>query len=612
MCGIAGRVGREITAPGALGLIAERLHHRGPDGSSIRTWVVGASEVALVHTRLAINDLSDAGRQPMLDETERYALVFNGEIYNYPELRRLCENRGHVFRSRMDGEVILHLFEMEGTRAFNRLNGIFAAAVLDTHEGSLVLARDPLGVKPLFYSLDDSSGLTFASEIAALAQAGADLGGYDLTALAQFLAFLWVPSPRTPFTGVRSLGPGQVLCHGPAGTRIEHYADPLYSMNDAAPISAEAAIAELGERFVMAARRQLLSDVPVGLMASGGIDSGLLWWATAGSIDRAFTVAWDDVPGSEGLHEDLTNARSLQKLSSTPLEEVRLTHSSFDVLPRAGDLFADPAYNLASTIAKRSRTAGIKVLLSGQGGDELFGGYRRHQVTRWLERIRLGRLGLSGANMLARVAGPNLHVEYAARLLRAFGERDPFRSYMQLSTYSTASDRARVLGTYEYEVSDDVVWSEHRDAYEKLPAEMSFSRRARMLDLSVYMPGLGLAYVDRAGMEHGVETRVPWLDLDLVRWATNLPSDLLIHNRQGKWLTRQLAARELGETYANSPKRGFGVPSAMVSTASAEGERGFRQGRYFSLATHLLAQYRETVGQELLSESGEQPRPSCA
>jgi asparagine synthase (glutamine-hydrolysing) len=202
---------------------------------------------------------------------------------------------------------------------------------------------------------------------------------------------------------------------------------------------------------------------------------------------------------------------------------------------------------------------------------------------------------------LARAAGPSLNVEYAARLLRAFSERDPFCGYMQLSTYSTAVDRARVLGTYEHEVSDEVVWSAHREVYEALPSQMSFSRRARMLDLSVYMPGLGLAYVDRAGMEHGVETRVPWLDLDLVRWATRLPSDLLVHKRQGKWLTRQVAARELGVAYANSPKRGFGVPSAMVATTRPLGTRGFRQGRYFSLATHLLDQYRETLGRQLLS-----------
>jgi len=603
MCGIAGRVGPGISPSAAWTSVAEKLDHRGPDGSAIMTWLIGASEAVLTHTRLAINDLSDAGRQPMVDETERYALVFNGEIYNYPELRQFCENRGHVFRSRMDGEVILHLFEIEGISAFNRLNGIFAAAVLDTHDGSIVLARDPLGVKPLFYSLDENSGLTFASEIAALAQTGANLGGYDPVALAQFLAFLWVPSPRTPFTGACSLGPGEVLCHGPAGTRIEHYADPLFTMIDGPRIPAEAAITELRERFVVAARRQLLSDVPVGLMASGGIDSGLLWWATAGSIERAFTIAWDDVPGSEGLHEDLANARILHKRFGTPLEEMRLTHSDFDVLPQGGDLFADPAYILASTIAERSRTAGIKVLLSGQGGDEVFGGYRRHQVARWLERISIGRLGLSGANILAKFAGPSVSVEYSARLLRAFGERDPFRGYMQLSTYSSAADRARVLGTYEYEVSDDVVWSAHREAYEMFPSEMSFSRRARMLDLSVYMPGLGLAYVDRAGMENGVETRVPWLDLDLVRWATSLPSNLLIHRRQGKWLTRQFAASELGSAYANSPKRGFGVPSAMVSTTSPEGERGFRQGRYFSLATHLLTQYRETLGHQFLSYS---------
>ena len=603
MCGIAGRLGPGPTTPETWRSVTEALDHRGPDATSIDTWQVGSSEAVLVHTRLAINDLSAAGEQPVMDESGRYALVFNGEIYNYSELRTFCEAKGHTFRSHMDGEVIVHLFEIEGVQAFDRLNGIFAAAVLDTQEGTLVLARDPLGVKPLFYALDEDAGLTFASELGALAKSGAAFGGYDSVALAQFLTFLWIPSPRTPFVAAKSLEPGMALVHGPQGTCMERYATPLFTSEGIEPLSTEMALRECRRRVKEAAERQLLSDVPIGLMASGGIDSGLLWWATSDKLERAFTVAWDDSSkDGEGLHEDLANARHLQARFGTPLEEVRATTSRFDVLPPSGDLFADPAYVLAALIARQAHEAGIKVLLSGQGGDELFGGYRRHQIAQWLERVSLGQAGSTSADLLRRFGGAGIRAEYAARTLRALAERDPFKGYMQLMSYSSAADRARVLGTYESEVSDDVVWSTHREAYDRFPSSMSFSRRARMLDLTVYMPGLGLGYVDRAGMEHGVETRVPWLDLELVRWATGLPSDLLIRKRQGKWLPRQLAAQELGVAYANSPKRGFGVPSGQLDTDDAQSGRGFRQGMYFSLASNLLQQYQETNGRTFLTQ----------
>lgn len=605
MCGIAGRVGPITAQPVGWAAVAERLGHRGPDASTVQRWCIGTSEATLTHTRLAINDLSEAGVQPTFGESDRYALIFNGEIYNYLELRSYCEAHGHVFRSRMDGEVIVHLFEMDGIASFNRLNGVFAVALLDTYNGTLVLARDPLGVKPLFYSLNDSTGITFASEISTLAQSGAKLGKFDVTALAQFLTFLWVPSPRTPFTGASSLGPGKVLIHEPHGTSIEHYADPLYNVGQLTHLSADEAIGQCSERFAAAAQRQLLSDVPIGLMASGGIDSGLLWWATHQSLERAFTVAWEANSGEEGLHDDAANARILQRRFGTPLEEVRLEATDFALLPPAGDLIADPAYLLSSAIAKRSRAAGIKVLLSGQGGDEVFGGYRRHLVARYLERVTIGRAGLRTADALGRLGRSGIRTEYSARILRAFAERDPFDGYMQLCSYSTSRERARVLGTYEYEVADNVVWASHREAYDGLPPDMGFSRRARMLDLSVYMPGLGLAYVDRASMEHGVETRVPWLDLELVRWATSLPTGLLVRGKQGKWITRQVTSQELGAVYANAPKRGFGVPSAHLPLSEYAGGRGFRQGRYFALATHVLERYRGGLGRELRAQSGD-------
>jgi len=579
--------------------VCDTLALRGPDGKGTAGWSREGWSVALAHTRLAINDLTEAGAQPIAGGNGRFAMVFNGEIYNYPELRDECEARGHVFTSHMDGEVILHCFEDDGPAGFAKLNGIFAVAILDTLSGELVLARDPLGVKPLFVSTAGDD-LHFASELRALAATGATLGDYDLVAMAQFLTFLWVPAPRSPFEGASALLPGHYLTWREGKATTARYCEPLYPTVDTLQLTPEQAVAAGRDLISAAARRQLLSDVPVGLMASGGIDSGLLWWATQGSLHKAFTIAWDQ-SGPEGLEEDLAGVRRLQQLYGTAVTEIQGQDTGLEDLPLAGDLFADPAFALTRIIAQRAREAGVPVLLSGQGGDELFGGYRRHQVARLVDRLHLGRAGTWAGSGLNRLPVNSTSVEYAARLALALGERDPFRGYMQLSTYSNAEDRARALDCTTSEVSDDMVWQEHQKVYDSLPTSLPFTRKAMALDLNVYMPGLGLAYVDRAGMEHGIEIRVPWLDLELVRWSLKLPLDLLIHARQGKWLSRQVAKQVLPQATARAPKRGFGAPSSELTRDTAEGaHRGFRQGVYFSRAKRLLAEHRETVGPKLL------------
>lgn len=598
MCGIAGRAGPG-GAPPLDPRVCKALGARGPDGHGVTSYEGPGWQVSLAHTRLAINDLSDAGSQPIASESGRFVMVFNGEIYNYAELRQRYEQRGHSFRSRMDGEVILHAFEEDGPAAFDRLNGIFAVAVLDTRSSDVVLARDPLGVKPLFYATSPDGTLHFASELRALASTGADLGGYDLVAAAQFLSFLWVPAPRSPFSNALSLIPGTHLRWTQAGQCTERYCMPLVPRRERA-VSATQAVAEGRQMVAAAAQRQLLSDVPVGLMASGGIDSGLIWAATHESLKSAFTIAWSGA-GAEGLDEDLAGVRRLQWLYRTKVEEIPGQDQGLEGLPAAGDLFADPAFPLTRTIARQARAAGIAVLLSGQGGDELFGGYRRHQVAALVERLRIGHAGGLLSRGLSRLPLQSTAVEYGSRLALALGEKDPLRGYLQLSTYSTAEDRARALDCTVAEVSDDVVWQEHQTFYDTLPRDLPFTRKAMAVDLNVYMPGLGLAYVDRAGMEHGVEIRVPWLDLELVRWSLDLPLDLLLRQRQGKWLTRQIAREVLPAATAGAAKRGFGAPSSHLDDRVAGAGRGFRQSVYFARAKRLLAEHRETVGKQLLS-----------
>jgi asparagine synthase (glutamine-hydrolysing) len=591
VCGIAGIVTDEARNGAAAPWGETTLRHRGPDGVGEQRWTGPAGGWSLLHTRLAINDLSPLGHQPMTNEDGSLVMVFNGEIYNSPELRRRCEAEGHVFRSSMDGEVILHLWEMHGEAALSQLNGIFAVAVASTVTGDVIAARDPLGVKPLFYA-GDTKKLWFASELTALAEMGAPLGEPDVLGLAQFLTFLWIPDPQTPYAGARSLPPGHVLRRTAAGVEVAPYQAPLAPEPDD-DLTEKEALAAVGERFGAAADRQLLADVPIGLMASGGVDSGLLWWATKDSLVRAYTIGWSGDGSGEQPDSDVQGVRALQQRFHTPVELVAGEDLEVGVLPPSGDLFADPAYALTRVIASTAREQGIKVLLSGQGGDELFAGYRRHAVAPFVGRFRAGPAGALVAEIASRASG-RVGVEYLARIAQACGERDPFRAYMRLCTYSRAVDRARALDCTEQEVGDDRVWQRHREVYESLPEDLSFLRKAMTLDLLVYMPGLGLSYVDRAGMEFGVEIRVPWLDLDMVRWSLTLPDRLLTRGHRTKWLTRELAARAISREYAGRPKRGFGAPvSAFAGDEAAAHGDGFRQSRYLRFAVDLLQRHRE-------------------
>jgi asparagine synthase (glutamine-hydrolysing) len=573
--------------------VLDALAHRGPDSQRIERFAAGGVTASLAFSRLAIIDLSEAGQQPMSSEDGRFTMVFNGEIYNSPELRAECQRAGHRFRSAMDGEVILHLWEMTGPAALARLNGIFAVAVLDSVTGELFLARDPLGVKPLVYAQRPGE-LWFASELRALQSMEAPVGGPDVVALAQFLTFLWIPDPRTPFAGVRSVEPGTVLRWTQDGSAVSRYCEPLHpcreqSRQAQAALKPAQAVGELRRRLGDAVRRQLLSDVPIAIMASGGVDSSLVWWAADKSAARAYTIEWAGDTGDERLSEDTAMVRALGDLLGTPVTYVAGEAASGRP-PRAGDLFADPAHDLARSISRQASADGFRVLLSGQGGDELFGGYARHRIAPLLPRLRLGAAG-KAAERLLKGHGRGLRAEYLARIARAAAEPDLFAAYLQICTYSSAVDRARVLGCTEAEVSNEIVWQRHRAVFDALPADVSFLRKVMALDLAVYLPGLGLAYNDRASMEHGVEVRVPWLDLDLVRWSLTLPDSLLIRGNRAKWLPKELAARTISPQVAERAKRGFAAPASRVAPGRRSGSLGFRQGRYFALATSLLEQH---------------------
>ena len=517
-------------------------------------------------------------------------MAFNGEIYNSPELRTYCESKGCQFRSRMDGEVILQLWKLEGLSCLRRLNGIFALAIADTRAGQVTLARDPLGVKPLVYSVADDGSVMFASELRALHELGVELGSPDPLALAQFLTFLWVPDPATPYAKARTVEPGGAIICTTNGIQPLRWGPPLEPDPEPAPID-ERQVIEQGAAEVRAAvQRQMLSDVPVGLMASGGVDSGLVWWGARDLLERAYTITWDRA-GAEKLDEDARAVELCERRFQTPVRYLPGEEWDRNRLPPSGDLLADPAYELTRCIASSASLDGCKVLLSGQGGDEIFGGYRRHQVARLLELTP--NWVAKDLRPLGYITGPSPALDYAGRMARALSRPDPFHRYLALCSYSDSVERAMVLGTTEAEVGDELVWSRHLEVQSSLSPHLSLLRKVMTVDLRVYLPGLGLTYVDRAAMEHGVEVRVPLLDLDLVRWSLTLPDELLIRRGRSKWLAKQLALRVMPEASVQRPKRGFAVPATYLTGQSRHSAKvaGPRQAAYFLRAAELVRLY---------------------
>ncbi|RMH41614.1 MAG: asparagine synthase (glutamine-hydrolyzing), partial [Deltaproteobacteria bacterium] len=435
MCGIAGIAGTWPDREARVERMAEAIAHRGPDDAGL--W--HDADCSLGHRRLALLDLSPAGRQPMSNEDGRVHVVFNGEIYNFAELRADLEGRGHRFRSRTDSEVLVHLYEEAGDEMVSRLRGMFAFALWDARERRLLLARDHFGQKPLFYA-EQNGALLFASEIKALLAAGIprdiDPRGVDL-----FLSLQFVPSPFTCYRAIRRLPPATILIRDAGGrTRLRQY----WSLR-ARPASRgrlDAMVEETGARLRAAVAEQLVADVPVGLYLSGGIDSTLVLGRAASAAQglRAFAVGYREAPYSE-----LPHARRVARHHRVALEEVVLSPQAADPgeLARLFDEpFSDPAALPVVHLARAARRH-VTAVLTGDGGDELFGGYQHHVLAFWL--MKLGQLSRARA-AIARVALDRLpesvrrsprwprlrriletlsHVEPAAALLHLRRQLDP-------------------------------------------------------------------------------------------------------------------------------------------------------------------------------------------
>ncbi|MCC7426605.1 MAG: asparagine synthase (glutamine-hydrolyzing) [Alphaproteobacteria bacterium] len=570
MCGIAGWAGG--ADPAIAARMLRRLAHRGPDGEG--SWQDEAAGLWLGQRRLAIIDLSEAGAQPMLSASGRYAITYNGEIYNHPELRAGLAARGARFRGTSDTETLLALIEEAGlAAAVPRLNGMFAFALWDRQERRLSLVRDRVGIKPLAYCEGPDGQIAFASEITALACLPWFDATLDPAAVADYFRYLATPAPASIFRAVRKLPPGAILHWQDGRSEITRYwsvagaiaeaaADPL---PDDLPRAAEALAALLAD----AVRAQLISDVPIGAFLSGGIDSALVvaMMRKAGAV-RSFTIGFPDP-----RHDESGPAEAVAAALGTAHQTIRMDETeAMRLVPALGAMFDEPfadASSLPVALLCRAARAHVTVALAGDGGDELFGGYPRYFHGARVQRLRR-RLGPAGSRIAARAlrAVPHgLGDRLAPLLPGGGGSAGAGARLARLADYLDAapSDTYReAIAAWRVPPLLDPAWrAAETGAVDLAPfAGLSWAGSMMALDQAAHLPDDLLTKTDRASMAVGLEVRVPLLDHRVLGFAWRLPERLKLGGASiaGKQVLRTVLARHLPRELFERSKMGFGAP----------------------------------------------------
>lgn len=584
MCGLAGFLKDDMLTPAEIAedlpRMAQAIVHRGPDDGGV--WSDAATGVGLCHRRLSIIDLSPLGHQPMHSASGRYVIVYNGEIYNFPELRRELVQCGHRFRGGSDTEVLLAAIEQWGLETtLQRALGMFAFALWDRQSRVLHLARDRFGEKPLYYGRCGRA-LLFGSELKALRQHSAWRGDIDRDALALMMQHDYVPAPFSIFQGIRKLHAGAWLTaqvrHGRIELNEQRYWWPEQMMAassaETAPLSTTESLELIEAALSRSVARQMVADVPLGAFLSGGTDSSLV----VALMQRAATgrVKTFSIGFAESAFDEAPFARAVADHLGTEHTELQVTAADcLDLvpeLPRIHDEpFADPSQIPTYVVCRLARQS-VTVALSGDGGDELFGGYGRYRVmmSKWraLRRLPaslraggsalLGSLPVSALDFAARPAAKWL----GAKTTQGLGERlrDQslrWRADTLQQFYAHALQRWPVTGQLVLGRSGDAGGS---DAL--APIRADGLKQMMYLDTCTYLPDDILVKVDRAAMAVSLETRVPLLDAEVAQAAWRIPSSVLMHDGRGKWVLRELLCKYVPAALVERPKRGFAVPIA--------------------------------------------------
>lgn len=572
MCGICGISGLADAAVGER--MSSLIAHRGPDDFDVH--IDTARGVTLGHRRLAILDLSPAGRQPMANDDGSLVIVFNGEIYNFRELREDLVARGFTFRSQTDTEVILKLYEAEGTGCLRLLNGIFAFAIWDTRRDTLVLARDHFGTKPLYF-VEQGGRLAFASEVKALFAVPGIAPEIDLDSLDLFFTYLWTPDPATAFKGVRKLPAGHLAEWHAGRLQVRPFWELTYPSGEDTdrPLDMPALAAEFRTRFGAAVERQLVSDVPVGAFLSAGLDSTAIVYemqARTSMPVRTFTIAFEQAGAARDVTlDDTAVAARTAKAFGCVHTEIVVEPNVADLLPllvwHMDEPTADPAIILAYLVNQHARKHAT-VLLSGIGGDEVLGGYRKYQAA--FDAARYQRLPEA---LRRRVLDPLFRRAPAhpqmpwggyGRLLRKWGRSAslPLREqFIANSTYMSPGDR-RLL--FRPDVLSHIDMSRadrfHRARFDRVQ-QAPWLHQLMYVDTTIFMTSLNLTYNDKMSMASGVEVRVPFLDWELVEWlAHSVPVEAKLSGRTTKRLLREAYRGRIPDEVLRAPKAGFGAP----------------------------------------------------
>ncbi len=579
MCGFAGFIGE----PGALDAealerlaarMAERLESRGPDDAG--TWVSPAAGIAIGHRRLAVIDLTAAGRQPMVSASGRSVIAYNGEVYNFAEIRRDLEAEGRGFRGGSDTEVVLEACEAWGVeRAVSRFIGMFAFALWDTRDRRLTLVRDRLGIKPLYWGRSGGV-LFFGSQPKGFFDHPAWRPEVDRDALAAYLRHAYVPAPHSIFKGVEKLEPGTIVEIDADGRETTcRYWDlreiASGAVRDRPTLHDETAIEMLDELLRDAVRRRMIADVPLGVFLSGGIDSSTvlaLMQAQSGRPVKSFTIGFDEA----GYDEARDAKRVARHLGTDHTELYAAPGHARAVLPELAswydEPFADSSQIPACLVSDMTRRD-VTVALSGDGGDEVFAGYNRHVGAATLWR-RLGAwprpLRASLASLLRALPPSSWERLFRAAPRRQRPPQAGDKVHKLAALLYAADEGALYRGLVSQWADPDALVRGGREPHGLLwdtALRRDFAdltERVQFLDTMTYLPDDILTKVDRASMAVGLEARVPLLDHRVVEFAWSLPPAMKVRDGRGKWLLRQVLRRYVPERLTDRPKMGFGVP----------------------------------------------------
>jgi asparagine synthase (glutamine-hydrolysing) len=564
MCGIAGCY-QQADGPKLTDIMTDRIAHRGPDASGVWSHQDDRVSVHLGHRRLSIIDLSAAADQPL--SKDGLTLVYNGELYNYQELKQELAGRGVRFVTSSDTEVVLEAWRHWGPNALPRFRGMFAFALADTKTGELFLARDPLGIKPLYY-LPRGEGVLFASELKALTAAVGGELRIEPGALVASMLYYWVPEQFCAVAGVSKLPAGSWARLRPDG-RLD--LQPYWQVADVAREASGGPAPDLRRVIEQSVAAHLVADVPVSSFLSGGLDSSIvtvLAHRAAPQID-AYTITFrPEDQRLEAMPDDAIYARKVAAQFGVNLHEIEISPDIVDLLPRMVDALdepiGDPAAINTLLMCEAARARGVKVILSGMGADELFGGYRKHLACMMASRYgRLPALPRAGVRFAVGRAPVTLggrglrYARWAKRFLTFADLPEEPRFRRSYTLYDPDGLAALVSPDLAGQV--ERVVAGHRDIYADNDLSDEVNRMC-LADARLFLPGLNLSYTDRSSMAASVEVRVPFVDPVVARAAFAIPGRDKIRNRQGKVALKQAAEAWLPREIIYRPKASFSVP----------------------------------------------------